>query len=199
VGLSLGSRSAFQKVSSSPAVPATLWRNRDFVLLWTGQTVSTLGSAMSVLAFPLLVLAITHSPAQAGLTGFVAGLPRVIFQLHAGAWVDRWDRRRVMIGCDLGRLLAIASIPVVGFVGGISYPQVLVTAFVHATFSVFFVLAERAALPYVVNVEALPAAVAGNQARMQGAMVGGPLWGACCSRSPAGGLSWWTRHRTWYR
>ncbi len=72
----------------------SLWRNRDFVLLWTGQTISVFGSTVSTLAFPLLVLAITQSPAQAGVTGFVAGLPRVVFQLPAGAWVDRWDRRR---------------------------------------------------------------------------------------------------------
>jgi predicted MFS family arabinose efflux permease len=83
-----------------------------------------------------------------------------------------------MIGCDLGRLLVIASIPVVGVTIGISYPQLVVTCFIHATLSVFFALAERAALPQVVDPEKLPAAVAQNQATMQGAvMVGAPVAG----------------------
>jgi MFS family permease len=155
----------------------SLWRNRDFVLLWTGQTVSVFGSTVSTLAFPLLVLAITQSPAQAGVTAFVAGLPRVVFQLPAGAWVDRWDRRRVMVGCDFGRLLAIASIPLVGVTIGVSFAQLLITALVHGTLSVFFVLAERAALPHVVDSDALPTAVARNQAKIQGAMIAGPPLG----------------------
>jgi MFS family permease len=155
-----------------------LWHNRNFLLLWTGQTVSTLGARITEVALPLLVLAITHSPVQAGLAGFVAGLPKVVFQLPAGAWVDRWDRRQIMIGCDLGRLLVIASIPLVGVTIGISYPQLVATCFIHSTLSVLFVLAERAALPQVVGSDKLPVAVAQNQATMQGAVtVGAPVAG----------------------
>lgn len=98
-------------------------------------------------------------------------------QLPAGALVDRWDRKQVMIGCDLGRLLVIDSIPIVGFLVGISYPQLVVTAFLHAALSLVFILAERAALPHVVDSALLPAAVAHNQASMQGAMMAGPPLG----------------------
>ena len=154
-----------------------LWGNRDFLLLWSGQTASVLGSRASALAFPLLVLELTHSPARAGLVGFVAGLPVLLCQLPAGALVDRWNRKTVMIGCDLGRLLVIASIPVVGLLFGISYGQLVITAFLHAALSMVFALAELAALPHVVDPATLPAAVAHNQARMQAATVAGPPLG----------------------
>src|SRR5689334_6932225 len=69
-----------------------LWRNRDYMLLWSGQLVSSIGTQISQLAFPLLVLAITFSPALAGVAGALRGLPFAILCLPAGALVDRWDR-----------------------------------------------------------------------------------------------------------
>ncbi len=75
----------------------SLWRNRDYMLLWSGQLVSSVGGQVSQLAFPLLILALTHSPAQAGLAGALRALPYLIFSLPAGALIDRWDRKRVMI------------------------------------------------------------------------------------------------------
>src|SRR5262249_3214272 len=86
-----------------------LWRNRDFLLLWNGQTISTLGTNMSTLALPLLVLALTHSPAQAGLLTAMRLLPYLLFSLPAGALIDRWDRKAVMICCDLVRWFALGS------------------------------------------------------------------------------------------
>jgi predicted MFS family arabinose efflux permease len=152
----------------------TLWGNRDFVLLWSGQAASIIGSRVSALAFPLLVLELTRSPVKAGIVGFVAGVPVLLCQLPAGALVDRWNRKAVMVGCDLGRLLIIASIPVIGLTVRISYPQLVATAFLHAMLSTVFVLAQRAALPHVVDTASLPAAVARNQATMQGATIMGP-------------------------
>lgn len=89
----------------------SLWRNPDYVLLWAGQTISTAGSNMTGLAFPLLVLALTHSPAQAGIVEALAAVPYVVLSLPAGALVDRWNRKRTMIVCDLGRAVALGSIP----------------------------------------------------------------------------------------
>ena len=68
-----------------PEKRVTLWRNRDYMLLWSGQMVSSIGTRVSMLAFPLLVLAITHSPAQAGLIAALRGLPYALFILPAGA------------------------------------------------------------------------------------------------------------------
>src|SRR5947209_7937685 len=79
-----------------------LWRNRDYMLLWSGQLVSGLGSSASGIVFPLLILAITNSPAAAGIAGALSMLPYALFSLPAGALIDRWDRKRVMILCDTG-------------------------------------------------------------------------------------------------
>src|SRR2546421_7780740 len=92
--------------------PASLWRNRDFLLLWSGQMVSAIGSQVSLLAFPWLILAVTGSPVQAGLIAALRALPYLFFGLPAGALVDRWNRKRVMILCDAGRTLAMGSVPI---------------------------------------------------------------------------------------
>ncbi|GHO99898.1 hypothetical protein KSF_099460 [Reticulibacter mediterranei] len=81
----------------------SLWRNRDFMLLWSGQLLSSVGSQVSLLAFPLLVLGITHSATLAGLVGALDSLPFALLCLPAGAFIDRWDRKRVMLICDSGR------------------------------------------------------------------------------------------------
>lgn len=100
-----------------------LWRNRDYMLLWSGQIVSSVGTRVSQLAFPLLVLALTHSPAQAGLIAALRGLPYALFILPAGAMVDRWNRKRVMILCDAGRAIALGSIPIALLLGHLTILQ----------------------------------------------------------------------------
>ena len=92
--------------------PKSLWRNRDYMLLWSGQALSDIGGAVSELAFPLLVLAVTNSPAQAGFVAAFRALPATLFSLFAGVLVDRWDRKLVMLVCDTGRALSLASIPI---------------------------------------------------------------------------------------
>src|SRR5919204_7062158 len=91
--------------------PDPLWRNRDYMLLWSGQVVSTLGSTASGIVFPLLILAITNSPTAAGIAGALTTIPYVLFSLPAGALIDRWDRKRAMILCDAGRAINMATIP----------------------------------------------------------------------------------------
>ncbi len=76
------------------AQPASLWHNRNYLLLWSGQIVSSIGTQVSDIAFPFLVLALTNSPAQAGFVGAAGTLPYFIFSLPAGALIDRWDRTR---------------------------------------------------------------------------------------------------------
>src|SRR5437667_6285556 len=105
--------------------PVPLWHNRDYVLLWSGQMISSVGTQVSMLAFPLLVLAITHSPAQAGLIAALRGLPYALFILPAGALIDRWNRKRVMILCDTGRALALGSIPIALLLGHLTIVQLI--------------------------------------------------------------------------
>ena len=129
----------------------SLWRNRDFHLLWSGQAVSVLGSNVSRLAMPLLVLALTHSPAQAGLMSAVRQAPYLLFSLPAGALVDRWDRKLTMICCDTVRWLALGSVPVAFALGQVTLIHLYIVAFIEGTGYVFFSLAQIAALPQVVD------------------------------------------------
>ncbi len=141
-----------------PARP--LWRNVDFLLLWSGQTVSTLGTSISALALPLLVLALTHSPALAGLLAATRQLPYLLVSLPAGALVDRWDRKRTMIYCDLVRWLALGSVPLAFVLGHLTLVHLYLVAFVEGTAYVLFSLAQISALPQVVEPEQLPRAYA---------------------------------------
>ncbi|MEO8955952.1 MAG: MFS transporter [Ktedonobacteraceae bacterium] len=158
--------------------PRPLWRNWDFLLLVSGQAVSSVGSQISLIAFPLLILALTHSPAQAGLMTAVRGIPIVLFCLPAGALVDRWNRKHLMIFCDSGRALALGSIPIALVLGHLTYLQLYAVSLVEGTLYIFFTLAESACLPRVVTREQLPAAVAQNEVLYSIASVIGPALGA---------------------
>jgi MFS family permease len=156
-----------------------LRKNRDFVLLWSGQVVSTVGSEMSALAFPLVVLALTHSARDAGIVGFARSLPFLFVYLPAGVYVDRWNRKHVMLVADAGRALAMGSVAVWLALGRPPLIWLAIASAIEGCLFVFFQLSESAALPAVVPKEQLPQAIAQNQARMQGAgLVGSPLGGA---------------------
>ena len=130
------------------------------------------------MAFPLLVLALTGSPSQAGLVAFAQTLPFPLLFLVAGIVVDRVDRKRLLLVADGARAVAFASLVVALFLDRVVLAHILAVAFVEGAFFVFFRLAESAALPQVVPREQLPVAVAQNQARDQGAeLAGAPLGG----------------------
>jgi MFS family permease len=170
---------------SAARQPAPLRRNRDFQLLWGGQAVSLLGSQTSKIAYPLLVLAMTGSPAKAGIAGFAAMLGYLLFPLPAGGLADRHDRKRIMIACDAIRLAAVGSIAVAGWAAHITYVQVLVAGFAEGTASVFFGVAQRAALPMLVHPSQRSLAVSQNEARQNAAQLAGPALGGTLF-----GLSW---------
>ncbi len=158
-----------------------LWRNRDFLLLWSGGVVSAIGSQVSQLAFPLLILSVTGSPLQAGVMSALRGLPYALFALPAGALVDRWDRRRVMILCDALRALALGSIPLAWALGWLSLPQLYAVSLIEGTLAIFFGLAETAAIARVVPKPQLGTALAQNQtagatAELLGPAAGGALY-----------------------
>jgi MFS family permease len=167
-----------QSVEDRSDRPTALWRNRDYVLLWSGQLVSTLGTGISGIAYPLLILALTGSPAKAGIGGFIFGLPYVIFSLPAGALVDRWDRKRVMIICDAVRALNIGTIPIAAALGHLTLAQLYGTAAVEGAAFTFFNIAEVACLPRVVSKEQLPQATGVNQAGfIASSLISAPLGG----------------------
>ena len=99
------------RLRKSDQSPTGCYRNIEFLRLWGGQTVSSVGSGIVKLAAPLLVLALTESPTMAGLVGGALTFPMIFLGLPAGALVDRWDRRKVMIVCDTVRCLAVTDRP----------------------------------------------------------------------------------------
>ncbi|WP_405745571.1 MFS transporter [Streptomyces canus] len=100
--------------------PRPLWRQRDFAVFWAAQTLSVLGDSFALIALPLLVLEATGSLARMGLLTAVGGAAAVVAAVFAGVVVDRVDRRRLLFGCDLVRLVLYGVIPVVWLLG----PQV---------------------------------------------------------------------------
>lgn len=168
--------------SASGKVPS-LWLNRDYLLLWGGQLVSSLGTNISGFAFPLLVLFLTGSPAQAGFLGAARSIPYLVFSLPVGALIDRWDRKRVMILCDTGRALALGSIPLVyALLGTVPLFQLYIVTIIEGSLFVFFNIAEVACLPRVVSKEQLPAATGQNQAsEIAAVLAGSPLAGVIYS------------------
>ena len=100
---------------TEPAPPASLWRHRNFLLLWTGQSVSEMGSAITQLALPLTAVVVLHaSTFQVGLLTSAATVAFALIALPAGALVDRWVKRPLMIWCDAARMLIIGSVPLAG-------------------------------------------------------------------------------------
>jgi predicted MFS family arabinose efflux permease len=154
-----------------------LRHNREFLLLWSGQAISQLGSQISLVAYPLLVLAVTGSPAKAGVVAFARNIPIAALALPAGALADRVNRRRMMVATDGVRALAMASIPIAAAVGGVPYALILVLAAIDGTGYVLTAVAERGALRQLVAPEQLGQAVARNESRMFGAMLAGPPLG----------------------
>ena len=151
--------------------------NRDFTLLWVGDTVSELGSQATTIAMPLLVLYLTGSAADAGLVGLARAIAYPLVALPAGAVADRVDRRALLIAAALVRAMAMGSIMVALALGHPPLVHLMVVAFADAAMSTVAVIAERGLLPEVVAVASLPDAVAANEARMSLSAIGGPPLG----------------------
>src|SRR6266571_3348205 len=155
---------------------APLWRNRNFMLLWSGQTISVFGSTISDLAFPLLVLALTGSPAQTGLVLALEAVPFLVFSLPVGAWVDRWNRKKVMILCNIGNALTLASIPFAMAIGHLTIVQLYLTSLTTGTLFVFYNLAAVSSLPQVVHKQQLTeATAAGYASASASSIIGQPI------------------------
>ena len=166
----------------TPPQDASVWRNSDYLRLWSGQVASSIGSQASGLALPLLILALTHSPAKAGWLAALRGMPYLLLCLPAGALVDRWDPRRTMLVCDTGRALALASVPIALALGHLHLWMLFAVTFAEGTLFVFFNQAESNCLVRVVSKAQLGAAVAQNEAvygisGLIGPSLGGLLYG----------------------
>src|SRR5689334_7119522 len=96
------------KMGVMTEVRRSLWRHRDFMLLWTGQAVSEIGSAVTIVALPLVAVVLLHaSPFQVGLLSAATTVCFLLVALPAGLIVDRVPKRRLMISCDVARMLLL--------------------------------------------------------------------------------------------
>jgi predicted MFS family arabinose efflux permease len=131
-------------------------RHPDFAKLWVGQTVSTIGTQVTLVALPLLAITTLHaSNLQVGLLAGSETVPFLLVGLPAGVWVDRWRRRPVLIASDAGRGLCLASIPLAQALGVLHMAQLYVVAVATGILTVFFDVAYQSYVPDLVKGEAL--------------------------------------------
>ena len=149
--------------------------NSDFWKYWTGQTISNLGSSITLFALPLLVFKLSGSALDLGIASAATFLPYLLFGLILGAWADRVNRKRMMIGTDIGRAFIVASIPLLFAFGILTIWWIYIVAFIHATLTICFEAGEFAAIPSLVNQDDLVTANGRIQASYSGASIIGPL------------------------
>jgi MFS family permease len=129
-----------------------LWRHRDFLKLWSAETISQFGTAITGLALPLVAIIVLHASAfEVAALGTIEFAPFIVFSLPAGVWVDRLRRRPILIVGDLGRALLLASIPVAYFADALTIWQLYVVGFLVGTLTVFFDVAYQSYLPSLVE------------------------------------------------
>jgi MFS family permease len=128
-----------------------LWRDGEFLKLWAGQGISEIGSQVSALALPTVaILLLGATPFQVGLLAAFETLAFPVLGLVAGVYVDRLRRRPIMIACDLGRMLALASVPIAFAFNVLAMPQMYVVALVTGVGTVFFDVAYQSYLPALI-------------------------------------------------
>jgi MFS family permease len=153
--------------------PPALGRDRNFLVFWGTQTFSVLGDSFSLIAFPLLMLEATGSLLQMGLLTSVMAAGSLSMGLVGGAIVDRFDRRRLLIACDVARLLLFAAVPVCWAIE----PQtwlLFVVAGVASVFGQLFQITYITAVPNIVGRERVAEANSRLQATASLASIGGP-------------------------
>ncbi len=137
----------------------TLWRDGDFLRLWSASTISIFGSLITRTALPFAaILVLNAGPIEISALRSMELIAALLIGLVAGAWVDRLRRRPIMIWADVGRALLLGSIPVAFILGGLTLPHLLLVAFAAALLSTFFDVADNAFLPTIVPRERLVAA-----------------------------------------
>ncbi len=147
----------------------------DFWKYWAGQTISNLGTSFTMFALPLLVYKLTGSALNLGLATAASMLPYLLFGLVIGAWVDRVNRKRLMIATNVASALVIASIPLLAWVGRLSVGWIYAVSFSSSSVGIVFNTAEFAAIPSLVERENLVTANGRIQASFSAATVTGPL------------------------
>lgn len=133
------------------------------MLVRDGRSVSEFGSGMSTIAFPLLILSLTNSPAQAGIAGGLRAIAILLLGLPGGTLADRWNQRNVMAMCDAGRAVALLSIPIAFWVGSLSIIHLYIVSLAEGALTVIYSKAFLIALPRIVPAGQLTSASSQNE------------------------------------
>jgi MFS family permease len=152
-----------------------LWRHADFLKLWTSQSISEVGSQISLLALPLTAVVVLHASAfEVAALSTIEFLPFILFTLPAGVLVDRLPRRAILIVGDAGRALLLGTIPFVHAFGGLTIWQLYAVGFVVGTLTVFFDVAYQSYLPSLVERDRLVEGNSKLQVSSSAAQIVGP-------------------------
>ena len=152
-----------------------LWRHPDFLRLWSAQTVSQFGSQVSQLALPLAaILVLDASAFEVALLGTVEFLPFLLFALPAGVWVDRLRRKPILVLGDLGRAVALASVPLAYAFDALTIWELYAVGFLVGVCTVFFDVAYQSYLPSLVDRSQLVDGNSKLEVSRSGAALAGP-------------------------
>ena len=155
-----------------------LWRNQAFVVFWSARTISFAGTGITTVVLPVLVFAMTGSPAWVASLGLIEFVPYLGLGLLAGAVADRMNRKKIMVGCDATAAFLLAAIPVAAAFHVLSMAQVLIVAFGIAMVFVWFDAANFGTLPALVDRADLPVATSLLGSTGQVALLCAPAIGA---------------------
>lgn len=152
-----------------------LWKHRDFMRFWFGMSVSNFGNQITNLALPTIAILLLHiSVFEVGLLGTIEYLAYPAMGLFVGVWVDRFRRRPILILCNVGRLVSLASIPIAYLLNDLNIYQIFAVAGVNGVFSVFFDVAYQSYLPTLVDPSDLVEGNSKLQTTASAATVTGP-------------------------
>ncbi len=156
----------------------SLWRHRDFLLLWSAQGVSAVGSRITRTALPMAAILVAGAGAlDLGLLAVTLTLPRALFAWLGGGWVDRHRRRPILIGADLVRAIALLAIPAAAYSGTLSMPLLYAVAAITGVATVLFELADHVFIADLVGRERLQDANGKREAADAVAEISGPALG----------------------
>jgi MFS family permease len=155
-----------------------LWRHRDFLKLWSAETISQFGTQVSQLALPLVaILVLDASAFEVAALGTIEFLPFILFTLPAGVWVDRLPRRPILIVGDLGRFALLATIPIAYLSDALTLEQLYVVGFLVGVCTVFFDVAYQSYLPALVQRDQIIDGNSKLEISRSAAYIGGPGFG----------------------
>lgn len=161
----------------------SLWRNRPYMALLTGETVAAVGVEIAQVAIPIIAVTyLVASEFQIGVLGMAEGIAFLLLSLPVGAWVDRVSRRRVMIGANIVRGLAMAAVPILYFSGVLDVPKLMAIALVISAAAVFFDTAYMSIVPALVPRDQLGDANSRLQITAETARAAGPGLGGLLAK-----------------